>query len=279
MAAVSRFHASEVFLVVYFAYVAAIAPFYLADWGKAWVLAAVVAGAMWGLAQTHWRFRDWAPLALMLTAYREMDWFTPSVHDHQLENTWIVWDRWLLHDAGTRKAIESLGALLPGYLEICYLLVYAVAPVSLAALLLNGSRDRLHRWWLAHLVGTLGCYALFPYFPSEPPRTAFAGQDLPKVTTMLRSVNLAIVGGYGIHSSVFPSAHVASALSAAWGLLFTLKRRRWLGWAMAAYGVSVAIGSFYGRYHYAVDAVAGAAMTAPSWLVLHFMGTRKLQSS
>ena len=139
--------------------------------------------------------------------------------------------------------------------------MYAVAPVALWALFANGRRDRLNHFWLAYLAGTLGAYALFPYFPSEPPRTAFAGQDLPHIVTFLRRFNLWIVGHYGIHSSVFPSAHVSSAWSAAWGLLETLPEKRWIGWTMAAYGLAVAVASVYGRYHYAVDTVAGVLVS------------------
>lgn len=268
----ARFHPYEWFLGAYFIYVAAIAPVFMADWWKTWIVAAAALFSVWVFARTEWLSRDWAPLAAMLIAYREMNWFAPAVHDHHLENSWILWDR-MVFDHGLRAAVESAGALLPGYLELCYLLVYAVAPVSVAALLLNGSRDQIQRWWLVHLVATLGCYALFPYFPSEPPRTVFSGQDLPAVTTAFRRLNLAIVGGYGIHSSVFPSAHVASALSAAWGLLATLRRRRWLGWAMTAYAVSVAFATVYGRYHFAVDAAAGAVMTIPALLAMRFFGT------
>ena len=204
--------------------------------------------------------RDWLPLLATLIAYREMDWFARPKNG-SLEQAWVVWDRWVLDTAGLRGAIESASWLIPAYLELCYLLVYAVAPVALAALFFTGRRSQVDRLWLAYLAATLGSYALFPYFPSDPPRTFFPNEDLPGVTTVLRRVNLAIVGGYGIHSSVFPSAHVASALAAAWGLLATLQRRRWIGWSMAFYGLSVAVATVYGRYHYAADAVAGMVMS------------------
>ena len=89
----------------------------------------------------------------------------------------------------------------------------------------------------------------------------FAGLDLPGIVTPMRHFNLWIVGHYGIHSSVFPSAHVSSTLGAAWGLLLTLPKRRWIGWIMVFYGLSVAIATVYGRYHYAVDAAAGILMS------------------
>ncbi len=145
-----------------------------------------------------------------------------------------------------------------------------MAPASLALLVLNGRREAVSRFWFAYLAGTLGAYALFPYFPSEPPRAAFAGADLPHIVTAVRRFNLWILGGYGIHSSVFPSAHVSSAFSAAWGLMATIPEKRWIGWLMAVYGLSVALATVYGRYHYAVDGVAGIAISILAVGALHF---------
>jgi len=75
--------------------------------------------------------------------------------------------------------------------------------------------------------------------------------------TALRRFNLWIVNGYGIHSSVFPSAHVSSAFSAGWTLLLYLPDRKRYGWGMLIYAVSVSLAAVYGRYHYAVDVLAG----------------------
>jgi membrane-associated phospholipid phosphatase len=256
----ARLRSSEWLIIAYFTYVALIARWFFPPW-QAWVIAGIVAVMVWALSRGDSVLRDCAPLAFVITAYRQMDWFTPAVRDRHLENGWIVWDRWLLDRAHLRAAIESAGPLLPSFLELSYLLVYTVGPVSIAALFLNRRRERMNQFWLAYLAGTLGAYALFPYFPSEPPRTAFPGTDLPHIVTLLRRVNLFIVGEYGIHSSVFPSAHVSSALSAAWGLLATLPERKWIGWLMAFYGLSVGVAAVYGRYHYAVDVAAGMVIS------------------
>jgi membrane-associated phospholipid phosphatase len=257
---VPRLRSSEWLLLAYFTYVALISPFFISPW-RAWVVSAAVILLVFRLARSESWFRDLAPLPLMLIAFHEMDWFTPAIRDHHLEQSWIVWDRMLLDHHGLRTTIESAGLLLPVFFELCYLLVYTVGFVAVWALLAHGRRDRLNKFWLIYLAGTLGAYALFPYFPSEPPRIVFAGADLPSIVTVLRRFNLWILGNFSIHSSVFPSAHVSSAFSAAWGLLTTLPERRWIGWAMAAYGVCVSIATVYGRYHYAVDVAAGAAMS------------------
>lgn len=256
----ARLRSSEWLIVAYFTYVALIAQWFFPAW-QAWAIAGIVAAMVWAVSRGDSVLRDCAPLAFVITAYRQMDWFTPAVREHHFENSWVVWDRWLLDSAHVRAAIESAGPLLPSVLELCYLLVYAVGPVSIAAVFLNGRREHMNRFWLAYLAGTLGAYALFPYFPSEPPRTAFPGADLPHIVTIQRQVNLWIVGEYGIHSSVFPSAHVSSALSAAWGLLATLPKRKWIGWLMVFYALSVGVAAVYGRYHYAVDVAAGMVIS------------------
>jgi len=129
-------------------------------------------------------------------------------------------------------------------------------------------RELVNRLLLVYLAGTLLAYALFPYFPSDPPRTLFGGSDLPNVITPIRRFNLWILGGYGIHSSVLPSAHVSSAFSAAWALLWLLPEKRKFGWTMLAYAVSVAVATVYGRYHYAVDAVAGLGVSVIAALMI-----------
>ena len=251
---------SEWLILVFFSYIAVISLFFHLG-VKPWLLLAAVVVAILLLSLRKSDFREFAPALFTLAAYREMNWFTPAVYDHRLEQAWILWDRRVLDGGHLRAAIESLGPVLPSYFELCYLFVYAVVFVSVALLFSLHHRDRIDRFWVAYLAGTLGVYALFPFFPSEPPRTAFAGMDLPHVLTEVRRLNLWLLGGYGIHSSVFPSAHVSSAFSAAWALLSTIPERPAIGRWMAFYAACVAVATVYGRYHYAADAVAGFAMS------------------
>ena len=277
---------SEWLLISYFGYVAAIIWAFPLDRQVKWLALAVfvlVASQLvvFAVAESfgHQEFfriaRDWIPLALTLIAYREMDWFAPLPRNYDQELRWLEWDRSLLHGAGLQRAIEWLGAWLPGYLELCYLLVYAVGVFSVAVLYAQGRRELVNRLLLMYLAGTLLAYALFPYFPSDPPRTVFGGSDMPNIVTPLRQFNLWIVSGYGIHSSVFPSAHVSSAFSAAWALLWLLPDKKRFGLLMLAYAVSVAVATVYGRYHYAVDATAGFGVSVIAALTILLFALRR----
>jgi membrane-associated phospholipid phosphatase len=254
LGSVKSLRSTEWLLIGYFSYVALIsaAPLPVLVLFLAASLVAVLAyGESHGNREFFSVARDWVPLALTVVAYREMDWFTPLAIDHHLELQWIKWDRSLL------RHWRLQGALLPSYLEFCYLLVYAVGPFTVAVFYLAHRRNRVNQALLLYLLGTLLAYALFPYFPSQPPRTLFGDSDLPNVMTALRRFNLWIVDGVGIHSSVFPSAHVSSAFSAAWALLLYLPERKRYGWGMLIYAASVSVATVYCRYHYAVDALAG----------------------
>jgi membrane-associated phospholipid phosphatase len=267
-----KLRSAEWLLVIYFGYVAAISPRFplgpQINW-RPFLLEVLVCALFLALAYGETRdyaqlfsiLRDWAAVALILLAYREMDWFSALPRNFQLELRWVQWDRAILYQGGLQRAIEFLGRWGPDYLELCYALVYAVAPFVVAILYFEHRRERVNGALFLYLLGTLLAYALFPYFPSDPPRVAFGRTDFPNFASAIRRLNLWLLGDYGIHSSVFPSAHVSSAFSATWALFGFLPERRRIGWGMLVYATSVAVATVYGRYHYAVDAVAGIAIS------------------
>ncbi len=211
--------------------------------------------------------RDWYPLPLMLLAYREMGWLAPSVHHYRFERTWVGWDRVLLNHYGLRDAIESLGPLVPSLLEISYSLVYPIAPFCMAWLYYRRKMERMDSFLVVFLSGIFGSYFLFPFFPSEPPRAVFPNADLPNIVTVFRRFNLGLVGNYGIHMSVFPSAHCSGAFAAAFAMREILPEEPWVWRGLIVLAASIATATVYGRYHYAADAGAGIAVALVSWAI------------
>ena len=261
---------SEIVLISYFGY-AALAGFYLAVPTEIAVFTAIlnlsIATSYLLLGHVGRRsseslvdgIRDWLPVGLVLLAYREMGWFAPAEHTYELEHGWIVWDRLVLQEWGAKAAIEFFGPLIPSLLEISYALVYAIGPFSVAVLYLHGRRTRVDRFLFTFLLGTLLSYSLFPYFPSEPPRAVFVGEDMA-LHNVFRQFNWWLLGGHGIHTSVFPSAHVSSAFAAAFAMLRVMPERRWPGAFLLLLATLIFLGTFYGRYHFLVDGLAGIAV-------------------
>jgi len=204
--------------------------------------------------------RDWLPVIVTLLCYREIGWFATGRTLFGLESRFEAWDHWLLATMGGRAVIESLGPLLPGLLELAYLLLYGFGAFGLGMLYGYKARERVDRFWTVTLLGLLFCYVQYPFWPSEPPRTVFPGAESPHVVTIFRSLNQMLVGHYGIHTSVFPSAHVGGATAAALGMLYLLPEHRWVGWSLLVLAFLIAAGAVYGRYHYTADVAAGALM-------------------
>ena len=218
--------------------------------------------------------RDWMPLAIVLLAYQEVGWFARPHPTHPLEIMWVKWDRAFL-GSGVSAAIGALGPVLPSLLEISYTLVYTLAPFSLAVLYLYRKRQQADKLLFVITIGVLLCYAQFPFWPSEPPRTVFAGQDLPAADTIFRRFNLWILSNAGIHTSVFPSAHVAAAFSAAFGMRKALPEHRWVARFLFVLALVIALATVYGRYHYLADAIAGFTMALVAAAISWFAGSRR----
>jgi membrane-associated phospholipid phosphatase len=279
---------SEWILVAFFAFITAIAPFFpnrpnlgFRPLGE---LIAVLAALtiLSNFERGRWTrpvstVRDWLPILFTLLAFREMELFLPLSFNGRLESEWIGLDRALLDRYHLRAAVESLGPVIPLYLEMCYLLVYGVGAICVGILYASGKRASVDRFWVLYLTGTLLAYALFPYFPSQPPRIVFPGLDNPHVVTWARQLNLFILKKATIHVGVFPSAHVSSAFACAWAMFLLLPQRKRVGWVLVLYAASVGLATVYGRYHYMADVIAGFGVSLVSGaLAIRVAMTKKM---
>ena len=253
---------TEWLFALYFSYVAL-------SGGSHFALCLLLIGALfamaWADSRSSGRFwavvRYWAPVIGVLITYWAVDWVPHRPSDGSLEQVLIGWDRKLLDTAGLRAAIESSPAI-PVVLDLAYLLLYAVPPLFIACFYFRRERRRLDEFLFSFLSGVLITCALLPHFPSQTPRAAFPGQDLPAVDTLLRRMTLWILSRGDIHASVFPSNHVTIAFSAALALLGAGPGYRRVAWILFALGVLILISTIYARYHYAADGLAGMAVSA-----------------
>jgi membrane-associated phospholipid phosphatase len=268
----SSWRPSELVEVIYFFYLSALTLFLTgrphADVRVLFVAVTVAASvSLLAIAQKQWHpftfsiVRDWWALALVLVAYRTLDLFAPEHYWSGLERAWLQLDVKLLEHWHVRSMIECCGPLFSMYLETCYLLTSTAGCFAVALLYVAGKRERANRFLSVYVLGTLLSYAVIPFFPTRPPRVAFPETAWPQVVTTIRLYNLLVLSKAGIHTGVWPSAHVSSTFSAAWGLFLCCPERKRFGWIFLVYACSVAAATVYGRYHFAVDAAAGFAVS------------------
>ncbi|MEZ5403427.1 MAG: phosphatase PAP2 family protein [Bryobacteraceae bacterium] len=213
--------------------------------------------------------RDWIQLPLMLLGYEEMGWFALPHAGTALEEAWVAWDRALLDGWRLRAIVEAAGPLGPTILELSYTLVYTIGTASLSLLYARRMVSRAEQLLFPVMLGTFAAYSLFPFFPSEPPRTVFPGSDLPAIQPIFRSFNYWLLGNMGIHTSVFPSAHVSTAFSAAFAMNRIAGVPAWFRRGLFLLASLIALSTVYGRYHYLADAVAGFVLALAARAAAH----------
>ncbi len=219
----------------------------------------------WAFTVNH--VRDWLLPFVTLIAFQQMELFRPQHFPHYYEPIWVQQDFNLLHTWHLQRILESFGSVIPFYLELCYLLVYGFPFYCIGILYARHLRKFIDFFLVVYMAGTLGVYALFPFFPSQPPRLLYPNVAAPHFASWVRHFNLFLLNKGSIHSSVFPSAHVSSAFSAAWAMFIIQPKRRVLSWTLVLYAVSVSLATIYGRYHYTADVIAGIGVSILAGIV------------
>ena len=181
-------------------------------------------------------------------------------------------DRRLFGPDGLARFEQRAPRALIEYLELAYLLCYAVVPAGYACLQLAGyGADVIDRFWSVVLLASFTCYGLLPWLPTRAPRAI----EAPRTTlaearkgggrrSSIRRMNLAVLNRASVQWNTFPSGHTAASLATA---LVVASYMPAAGIVLAVLAVSIAAGSVAGRYHYAADAIAGAIVAIMAFVM------------
>jgi membrane-associated phospholipid phosphatase len=259
-------------VLCFFLFLAVVGVFRSIPWTSEAALLLVPAPVWWLCRQEDERasgtlrvLREWLSLGAIPLAYWSLELFARPTVAVSVQDSWVLWDRWLLHGAGLTAAIEALGPVIPVLLETAYLLLYLIPPISLGLLYAAGERRQTHRFLEVLFLGTLTAYALILLVPTQSPRVAFAGLDLPAYNEFPRPLNVWLLDHLDISTSVFPSGHVAVAFSCAFGLFRAAPRRKRVWLPVLITACLVFLATIYGRYHYAVDGAASVLIAIVAW--------------
>lgn len=137
-------------------------------------------------------------------------------------------------------------------LECAYSCVYAVIPIALYVALGNGVSAE--RFWSVVLLTDYVCFGCLPWLQTRPPRALRVGEPW---RSSWRTINRRVLDASSIQVNTFPSGHAAEALAAA---LLVSAAAAPVVVCMSIAALAISAGAVLGRYHYALDALAG-------WLV------------
>ncbi|HET8645995.1 MAG TPA: phosphatase PAP2 family protein, partial [Vicinamibacteria bacterium] len=144
-------------------------------------------------------------------------------------------------------------------MHLAYLSYYFILAGAPLGLLLAGRRQEAAAAATLIMCAFYVCYAIFAFFPVAGPRYAFTLARNAATANAAAQFTQTLLNSAGAWGTAFPSSHVAAAITAG---LCAWRGWRPLGAVLLPAAVLMTLGTVYGQFHYAVDALAGVLVAA-----------------
>jgi membrane-associated phospholipid phosphatase len=232
--------------------------------------AAVVAGAIViaGLA-------SWSPHAPWRNGFALRHWILPA-GAYLLGGYYLSGLLFVAPMPGLERRLAALDASLGAatwserlplhaveFVEFCYLSVSGMVVFgALAAYAWSGLNEAAYYWRIV-LTADLICFACMPWAQTRTPR-ALEGDPRDR-RSLVRRLNIAVLGRFSHERNTFPSGHAAEALAVVLALAHVAPV---VSVVLVPVALAVPVGSIAGRYHFAGDAIAGYLVAGLVWIVL-----------
>lgn len=180
------------------------------------------------------------------------------------EQRLLRFDRRLFGPDGLERFARRAPRPVIEYLELAYLLCYGVVPAGYLCLLMAGHDPAtLGRYWSVVLFASFLCYGVLPWLATRAPR---AVERSGPSRSSIRRLNVALLDRASVQWNTFPSGHTGASVAAALAVAGDMPVA---GVVFGGIALSIAIASVVGRYHYAADALAGAAVAVFAFLIVN----------
>ncbi len=202
--------------------------------------------------------RDWHPLLLFPLLYKEVEVLAAVIGDWRLTAAIPAWESALFAGQPSLYLSERLAFVpLSEYLHFCYLSYAIVIPVVAAYWYVSGRRVAFGELVLMLSTVLLGSYLFFILLPVDSPYYLSPRLDPPLSGHFFFDLVHQVSARGGARGGAFPSAHVSGAVVMS---LVAWRHQRRLAYLLVPYAASVMLATVYGRFHYVLDTIAGAAL-------------------
>ena len=234
--------------------------------GRGWLVAAhlAVSGSLLILNRARpsagilRAIRDWHPLMLFPLLYKEVELLAPVLGDWLLTAAIPAWESALFGGQPSLYLSERLAFVpLSEYLHFCYL-SYGIVIPSVAAYWYVSRREAAFGELLLLLSTVLlGSYLFYILLPVDSPYYLSPRLGPPLSGHFFFDLVHQVSARGGARGGAFPSAHVSGAVVVS---LIAWRHQPRLAYLLVPITVSVMVATVYGRFHYVLDTLAGAAL-------------------
>ncbi len=210
---------------------------------------------------------DWYPLLIVTALYTEIG-LANLADGRAYDRSVLGWEQAVFGFQPAREWMRrSPSVWLSWTLHLGYMAYYPITAATPLALWVTGQRTAMQRAVMTITATFYVCYATFLLFPVVGPRHVFPAVDNAASQTAIATLTARFLDHVAAWGAAFPSSHVAVSVAAT---AAALREWRALGLALVVPTTLLALGSVYGQFHYAVDALAGLgvglAVAAGAWL-------------
>lgn len=204
---------------------------------------------------------DWYPLLLIPLLYKELQTLNRAIYDGQYFDPLIIaWEAALFGGQPSRELAAAwpfpwLSETLHGAYLAYYLVIFGPPLYLYLRRRLEAFRTMVFTVMFTFVV----FYLFFIYFPVQGPRYLFPAPGGAIADGTLYRLSHAILEAGSSQGAAFPSSHAGVALAQT--ILAIRYMPRWAP-LIGAITLGIALGSVYGGFHYAIDAVLGLALGA-----------------
>ena len=202
--------------------------------------------------------RDWHPLMLFPLLYKEVELLAPVLGNWQLTDGHSS-----LGVGAVRRTTEPVPERMAGiraavrYLHFSYLSYVIVIPSVAAYWYLSGRQAAFGELLLLLTTVLLGSYLFFILLPVDSPYYLSQRLGPPLSGHFFFDLVHQVSARGGARGGAFPSAHVSGAVVVS---MVAWWHHRRLAYLLVPITGSVMIATVYGRFHYVLDTLAGAAL-------------------
>ena len=213
--------------------------------------------------------RDWHPLMLFPLLYKEVELLAPVLGDWRLTAAIPAWESALFAGQPSLYLSEQLAFVpLSEYLHFCYLSYVVVIPSVSAYWYVSGRQGAFGELLLLLSTVLLGSYLFFILLPVDSPYYLSQRLGPPLSGHFFFDLVHQISARGGARGGAFPSAHVSGAVVVS---LVAWRHQRRLAYLLVAITGSVMFATVYGRFHYVLDTLAGAALAIAVVVAYRFL--------
>ncbi len=203
----------------------------------------------------------WYPTLLFLFFFEEIGLIVHAIHPGWFDDYLIRADYALFGVHPTVWIEQFANYWLTEYMQLVYT-SYFLLTIGLGVYLwLRGGQRRDFAIFIASTCAAYYlCYVIFVLFPIESPHHTLRHLQQVELVGGPFTAFINLLEKHGrVHGGAFPSAHVAGSVVV---LISAYRFARRIGYWLTPLVLSICVATVYGRYHYAVDAFAGALAAA-----------------